>query len=209
MIAPTLSALSSTHTDLLAVPTVAGQGEHTDCTLTWVVSWGCTSHVATTGDASIWKQERSRASLAESHAWGIKLVGWRLTQDFIWVWLNLWWAVDLSLGEYVGKICSEMILKMETTDFGNSPVSLLRLPETKQLKNKKLWELEDGRFCDPAPKKSVWTSLPKTKKQRRWARGLAKTRQGSELQNWPVFLEDLLKSSHFSKHVWSQQIMSG
>jgi len=70
---------------------------------------------------------------------------------------------DLSLHECVGKICSEIILEMKVTDFVNSPTSLLRVPKTRQLKNKEPWELEDGRFCDLAPKKSVRTSWPKTK----------------------------------------------
>lgn len=37
------SAFSPSHADLLAVCTVAGQGEHAHCTLTCMVSWGCPS----------------------------------------------------------------------------------------------------------------------------------------------------------------------
>lgn len=90
---------------------------------------------------------------------------------------------------------------MEIADFGNYPLSLLRAPEIWQMKNKEPWEMEDRRFCDPAPKNSVWASWPKTKEQRRWTRELAKNRWESKLQNWPISLEDLLKSSCFSKHV--------
>lgn len=41
------------------------------------LSRGC--HTATTGDASIWKRQGSSSPLAESHAWGIKLAGLKLT----------------------------------------------------------------------------------------------------------------------------------
>lgn len=90
---------------------------------------------------------------------------------------------------------------MEMTDFVISAVSLLRVSETRQLKNMEPWELEDGRFCNPPLKKSVWTSWTDTKKQRRWTRELAKNRWENEFVNWSVLLEDPLKSSCFSKHI--------
>lgn len=53
------------------------------------------------------------------------------------------------------KICSEVVLKMETTDFGKSAVSYFGVPGMRQLKNKGPWELKDGGFCGSTAKKRM------------------------------------------------------
>lgn len=63
--------------------------------------------------------------------------------------------MNLSPGEYVWKICSEVVLKMETRDFGKSPVFYFGVPGMRQLKNKGPWELKDGGFCGSTAKKRM------------------------------------------------------
>lgn len=67
-----------------------------------------------------------------------------------------------------GENFSDMVLKMETINFGKSQVSQFTMPGMRQLKNKGPWELKDGRFCDPTHEKRVCTSqkLTSTKDKR-------------------------------------------